>query len=385
MRDSGYLTGSTSIDKHSRSSGDQLGTADLLAIAQTHDPKITSRTLEFWRHQDLLPHAKRVGQDGARPIWTYPAEAADQLCALLRLRAATRDPDLLRAALWLGGYPVPVIRAQHSMITVFRKLQADIEKELTKRSVTDEEHGRGQVLAEVARDMAASRKGPIPRFARQSLADRTTAFETILKLGLGETLPLQELATNADQVERVMGLHRGRHYRPNGVGPWLMGPADEGLALVQELGSLPKLTETLETATSDELEQARPFVRTLLTGIAAFSQMADAFAGYHNAAGLAAAVALKESPLIPVMILAWVISALRSETLTSNMTEVNEALTSSVFPVADRARQLAALPPDEQEARLARLPWSNQNQLRRLIKAFGTERAMSHNAQADET
>jgi hypothetical protein len=75
-----------------------------------------------------------------------------------------------------------------------------------------------------------------PRFARRSLADRTTAFETILKLGLGETLPSEALGTNADQVEWAMGLRRGRHYRPNGVGPWLTGPADEGLALVQEFG-----------------------------------------------------------------------------------------------------------------------------------------------------
>jgi len=271
------------------------------------------------------------------------------------------------------------------MITVFRKLQADMEKELAKRSDASKGHSREQALAEAARDMAASRKTPIPRFTRQSLADRTSAFETILKLGLGEKLPPQELATSADQVERVMGLHRARHYRPNGVGPWLTGPADEGLALVQELGSLPKLTETLESATVTELEQARPFVRTFLTGIAAFSQMADAFAGYNNASGLASAVALKESPLIPVMILAWVISALRSEALSSSMTEVNEALTSSVFPVADRARELAALPPDEQEARLARLPWGNQNQLRRLIKAFSTERAISHDPQVDGT
>jgi hypothetical protein len=259
------------------------------------------------------------------------------------------------------------------MITVFHKLRADLEKELAKRSVTGVEDDRRRAVAEVARDMAASRKTPIPRFARQSLADRTTAFETILKLGLGEDLPPQELSTSADQVERTMGLHRGRHYRPNGVGPWLTGPADEGLALVQEFGSLPKLTETLESTTTTELEQARPFVRTLLTGIAAFSQMADARAGYHNAAGLAAAVALQESPLIPIMILAWVISALRSETLTNSMTEVNEALTTDVFPVTERARQLAALPPEEQEARLTQLPWRNRNQLRRLMDAFDAE------------
>ena len=87
------------MDVPSGSSGDRLGTADLLAVAQGIEPGTSERTLEFWRHRDLLPHAERTGQQGTRPVWTYPSDAADQLRALLRLRRATKDPDLLRAAL----------------------------------------------------------------------------------------------------------------------------------------------------------------------------------------------------------------------------------------------------------------------------------------------
>src|SRR5712691_2590669 len=117
----------------SGSSSSRLTTADLLAMAHEHKPAATERTLEHWRHQELLPHAERTGQEGARPVWTYPAEAADQLSALMRLRVTTKDPDLLRAALWFEGYPLTVARARSSMIRALRKVRDEVEKELAKR------------------------------------------------------------------------------------------------------------------------------------------------------------------------------------------------------------------------------------------------------------
>ena len=52
------------------------------------------------------------------------------------------------------------------------------------------------------------------------------------------------------------------------------------------------------------------------------------------------------------------------------MTAVFQALSDSVLPVRDRLRHLAALSPAERAAQLPQLeqlPWSKQNQVRRLI------------------
>jgi hypothetical protein len=361
------------METPSGSSNDRLRTAELLAMARRTEPNTSERTLEFWRHQDLLPHAERTGQEGSRPVWTYPAAAADQLCALLHLRQATKDPDLLRAALWFDGYPVPTSRAQDSMTRCLHRLQVDLQKQLARRRTGTRQQGgqdRGDVLAEVARDLAVQRRTPIPRFGRQSLAARQQAFETILRLGLGEELTPGQLDHTGAAVERVMGIDQARRYRSSGAQPWLTGPPAESLALVHEMGSLPHVTGTLESADDRDLEAARPLARTLLTGISAFSLMADAFVGYPNASGLGAAPFLSDSPLIRVMVLAWAISITRSPVLATNLAEISGALTDSILPIRAAARELAAIPEPELAERLRNLPPRDQNRLKRLIDVF---------------
>jgi hypothetical protein len=362
------------MSQASGSSQDRLSTAQLLALAQESEPGVTERMLELWRHQDLLPKAERTGQDGTRPVWTYPTQAAAQLGALLRLRAATKDPNLLRPALWFDGYRVPTSRVRESMLAVLRKIQAEVDKELARRSAArgqDPEHGRSQALAEIARDLASRRGTGLPRHGRQRLDDRTRGFETMFRLGLGEEPSPSQLDDHASAaVERVMGVDQARRYRPGGIPPWLTGPPAEGLAVFQEIGSLPRLLEALDSADEAELEQARPFVRTLLTGLAAFSQIADAFAGYRNASGLAAAEALKDEPMIRIMATAMVISAMRIQELAANIQDVNATLTTTILPVEADARKIATMPEAEREARISKLTWPEQRRIRRLISKF---------------
>jgi hypothetical protein len=362
------------MDELNGSTDGRLSTSQLLALAQAAEPGVTERMLELWRHQDLLPKAERTGQDGTRPVWTYPAEAVDQLQALLRLRAATKDPNLLRSALWFGGYGVSMARARQSMIAVLEKLQADIEKELARRAAAkglDHEEGRSQALADVARDVASRRKTSLPRFGRQRQDARARGLEALFRLGIGEESALDQLDDDtAVAVERVMGVDQGRRYRPRGVQPWLTGHPGEGMIAFQQFGSLPRLIEALESGDDQEFEQARPFARTILTGIAAFSQIADAFAGYRNASGFAAVVTLKEEPLISVMATAFVVSAMRLPEMATNIQTVNATLVDTILPAEARARNLAAVPEDEREARISNLPWAEQRRIRRLIAAF---------------
>jgi hypothetical protein len=348
-----------------------VSTAELLEIAHRGEPAVTERTLELWRHQDLLPKAQRTGQRGTRPIWTYPGEAVAQLQALIRLRTATKDPNLLRSALWFEGHPVPTARVQTSMIAVMRKVQADVAKELGKRAAAkghDDELGRSQAIADVARELAARRGRGLPRFGRQPSEDRAQGVETMFRLLMGEDpalAPLDQQAAAA--AERFMGLDQARRYHAPGTGPWLTSAPAEGLASFQQFGSLPRLIEAVESADEDEFEQARPLACTFMNGIAAFSQLADAFAGYRNAAGLAAVEAIKDQPLISVMATAFIISGMRASEMALSIREVNAALIGSILPTEAAVKRIAEMPEAEREARIGELPWPAQRRIRRMI------------------
>jgi hypothetical protein len=363
-----------------------VDTAALVALAQTVEPNTTERTLEFWRSQGLLPHAERTGQDGVRPVWTYPAEASDQLQALLRLRSLSKDPHLLRVALWFDGYSVPTGQVRSSMIDQLRRLQEDLNKELAKRSSTTEQDtgtARWEAIEEIARTYARRRKGTT-RFGRQRLHEREQAFAVLFGLGMGEPAAVEALDTTAEAAERALGLDQARRYRPNGVGPWLTGPAADGMALFAQVGSLPRLIETLEETDDAELDTARPVAFTLLTGLAAFSQMADAFAGYRNAAGIAGLDILADNLLVRTLLPAMVVALIRSPAIAKNLAMVHSALADTILPAHNDLHRLATLPPDKLAERLPNLDkmsWSQQNQVRRLIDSA----RVNHDTSNDET
>jgi hypothetical protein len=115
----------------------------------------------------------------------------------------------------------------------------------------------------------------------------------------------------------------------------------------QQIGSLPRLAEALDSADDSEMARASEFARTFIRGIAVFSQIADAFAGHRNASGLAAAEVLQADPGVRVIFIAWFIPAMRLESFANNLQDVVASLTGTVLPVQTQAQQLAALPQAE--------------------------------------
>jgi hypothetical protein len=101
--------------------------SDLLAIAQRFEPETSTRTLEYWRQEHLLPRPERGEQDGIRPTWWYPSATRAQLEELLRLRQRTVEPDDLRIALWFKGYDVPTAQARASSMGFLKGLVAEFE------------------------------------------------------------------------------------------------------------------------------------------------------------------------------------------------------------------------------------------------------------------
>ena len=364
-------------DRASPSEGtDRLTTADLLAAFD--DPAVTARTLKFWRHRGLLPKAQRTGQQGKRPEWTYPAEAGDQLGALLQLRTKTKDPDLARVGLFFEGFPIETRLVRASIGAVLETALASMVKEVDKRrspgAAGDE--ANWEALEQIARVLAGKRGANAPRaMAGNAARIRERAMALTLGLVLGDEGSTARLEQDARHVERMIGLDRGRRPR-GGLPPWLDGPAGEGLEAFSHYGSLPALIETMRTATDDELTASRALARIMLDGITAFTRIADSVAGSDNASGFGAIAVFRGEPMAAVWLLAFVIAAGRSSTLNEGLRSAVDSLSQHVLPVDAHARELAALDPGELQDRLPeleRLPFVEQVRIKRLIAQHRSE------------
>lgn len=356
------------------STSERLQIAQLLDLAAETDPSVTERTMEFWRHQGLLPRPHRSGQNGKTPLWTYPPEAANQLRALLRLRHQTKDPNVLRAALWYDGHSIDDARVRSSIIAYLSQMRDSCEKELAKRSsMADDPEARWQAIRAVAELMAKKRGKGFPRFSRQALSERTDAIALTLGLVLGDEQAMQHLEANAPAVERLIGVERGRRFRPGGAGPWLDGPAEEGLESFAQMGSLPRLIAVVDAATDEQLEVARDLGRTLLGGVSAFSRIADTMVGRDNASGMGGMRMLDGDAHAALFIVPLVLSMLSSSELAQNLGQVLAAIQSNILPLEQHARELASLSDQERAERLknlAELPFVEQVRIKRLLVEF---------------
>jgi len=356
------------------STSDDLETAQLIALASKIGSPVTERTLEFWRHQGLLPHPERTGHRGKRPVWTYRPETADQLRALLDLRRHIRDPNVLRAALWYDGYQIETARVRISMSKYLQQLRDDFERELDKQKETgDDPAARWLAIQAVARVLAGRRTKELPRLNRQALSQRSSGIALSLGLLFGNEEAMRHLEADAPAVERLIGLDRGRRFRPSGVEPWLVAPPEEGLASFAQVGSIERLITVVIDATDQELQVARNLARTFLGGITAFSRIADAIEGRDNASGMAGIRVFENDPHASLIVVPLFLSILSSSELAQNLGQVIEALQKNVLPVELRARELAAMSEEERNGQLqnlTHLPFMEQIRIKRLLDEF---------------
>lgn len=358
-------------------STERLTTADLLDAAP--DAALTARTLEYWRQEGLLPKAERTGQSGKRPQWTYPVQAADQLAALLRLREKTKRPDILRVALWFGGFPIEPSRVRASVAAVLRDLleRLTLEVERSRGQGADTGDLTWQALEQIGHHLAGQRgSNSLPRYARQSRKERDRSMTLMLGLLLADDGASARVDKDAPHLERMLGVHRGRRARAP-LPAWLDGPARVGLETFADFASLPALIEAVQAATDDEVQASRAVARVMLDGMIAFSRIADAFAVTDNPAGLAAMKVFGDEPTTAVWMTAFVIAIARSKALDENLRAIVAALRNDLLPLEDRARELAALPPDDLHQRLPgleSLSFIEQVRLKRLIAEYRDER-----------
>jgi hypothetical protein len=344
-------------------------------MAQQVEARTTGRTLEHWRSQDLLPKLVRGEQQGLRPTWTYPDIAGAQLKALMTLRQRTRNPNVLRCALWFTGYFVPTARVRKSATEFLSNLLGEFNAAVAARmdhAVTPDD-ARWDVVDTVARTIAGKRNREVPRQGRQKLADRHSGMALAIGLVLGVEGAAERIPLDALHAERMMGLDRARRFKPDGVEPWLSGPAGEGLATFARTANLNQMIELLTSSSDDEFEEARSAGRAMVESIAAFSKLADALAGRPNVSGMAGVATLLDDPFLGIMMPPFVLSIRTVPEDGRLLDRTLEAISGAVAPIQTAVSEFDALPTEVREERMRNIrlmPFAQSLQARRILEEF---------------
>lgn len=185
---------------------------------------VKPRRLAGWRERKLLPHPTLFGHEGKRPIWAYPPGTDERLRSVVRWRGTTRDLESIKVGVWADGFDVPVEEIRSSILRVLEAFEKSQREEL-RRFADPQANGddlRDPELLSTALDAfadeAARKRGsfPVPRLVEMRLADRTRGMRYALDLAFG----LEPQPEDAVQLERVLGIRRGRSGTARGGIPW---------------------------------------------------------------------------------------------------------------------------------------------------------------------
>ena len=201
---------------------------DLEQLAVSLDVKL--RRLAGWRERDLIPHPTLFGHEGKRPIWAYPPGTDQRLRSVVRWRRTTPDLDSIPVGVWADGIDVPVDQVRSAILRVLEGYEHSQKQELSR--FADSQSSAEELLQdpdqlETALDAFADETArmrarfPVPRRVEMRLADRRRGMRYGLDLAYG----LKPKAEDAAQLERVLGISRGRSGTARGDLPW---EPDEG-------------------------------------------------------------------------------------------------------------------------------------------------------------
>jgi hypothetical protein len=345
---------------------DGLTSSDLIELAATSGYPVTERQLEEWRAEKYLPPTRRLKNEGRRPVWVHPPEAPAQLLALLKLREETRNPDLLRVALWYQGYAVPIDAVRASML---RRLQLLVD-ELERTISADENNGvEADRLMEFAEELAGRRgkRSVGPRTPRMRRDERVQGLAYLLAMFLGDARAGD--VGDAIQAERVLGLSWGR----GGLGKqykWIDSAPGEEAANLSGVLSLPGWLVAVSQASDGELLAARETSMALMTALQVVAMFLDATVG-PSAAGLAA---FKDPSPLPVeyvpFLVAFFLVMLRANT--AGFVELAPVIGRAVTSRAD-FEAFVRLEPAEREKRLASVTTKDAITLRKMLQTYNEQ------------
>ncbi|MFD4829209.1 hypothetical protein ACFWPV_05030 [Streptomyces uncialis] len=304
-------------------------------------------------------------------MWVYPPGTERQIVSLGRWRQRTKDLGVLRVLLWLEGFPIGTSAARSSLVAALHTAEDTLRKHITPSPAPAAAPGSAagqEPIASLAAELA-SKRGPdaLPRPIRQSAADRVRSVELLLRtFGLGEVPTASD--SEAFEIERLLGVAPGRRHKVDGAGPWLTGSPHDLLSAGLTL-ALPVLAQTMETASDSELEEARPFARSLFHLMPLAARLIGATHGNDNHAGFGGIAHLDEEPeLGPLMVAVTVGMRRTAPEMADNLAAIHASLQSVPDAMAS-IKALLDMPQAVVDQNLAGQPVSVRHRIDRVVEA----------------
>jgi hypothetical protein len=340
----------------------------LIDLASKNGYALTTRMLETFRDQGLMPRTERSGNRGRAPIWRYPVGAEKQLLLLLRWREYTTKPRTLEVLLWLGGYPIPLNHVRSSVVEFLSDLQREIDLQLALAADIEVEQLTDRKARQAAIQASAQvleRKkelnAVLPRTFGGTPEDRATAIEDLMSAFLTGSVAAPTEA-RAEAVEKLMGVDIGR--QPTAIGPaWLTGPATDLFVTLGEV-NLHSMLAAAQGATDPQWRAARPNAEAMVRFLPVIVGMMRAMTGEDNPAGWGMLGGLNNEPDSALLILALML------TMGTRSVGDPDAVATTLREQGDKRveiRALLAVPEEEVNHNLAKQPPEVAAQARRII------------------
>jgi hypothetical protein len=183
---------------------------------------VTKRTFEEWRHRGLIEHPTRVGFDGKRPLWAYPAEAPKQLREIVRLRRQTPHLDAILIMLWARDLTASVDDVRAALLSILDRFEQTLLRDIAKvgapgatvDDLRDHPDAMRLALERYADEVARRRtRSPDKHRVRMTLAERQRGWFYMLAPFFDQ----QRDDADALHAERVLGIARGRSGTAGGL------------------------------------------------------------------------------------------------------------------------------------------------------------------------
>jgi hypothetical protein len=230
----------------------------LIDAARAAGFKVTSKQIDRWRLEKLLPEPTRASRGRSAGVARVPSEdTVPQLLALCGLLKEMRSLDRAAFRLWIDGFDVPLPRVQVAL----KKMVSITPSRLI--ALTEEE--RETVIADAEVNMAEDRNAPkgVRQYARRGKLAPVVHSIVDIASGVDPTQWPSELFQDASRgFEEMSGLARGRTGSPElNVKPWIRNDsADvfaESVILSRDFESV------IDASTPEQLDRARRVFRCI--------------------------------------------------------------------------------------------------------------------------
>jgi hypothetical protein len=229
----------------------------LIDAAKAAGFKITSKQIDRWRLEELLPEPVAAGRGrGGGVARVPPAETIPQLLALCACLKGSRSFERAAFQLWIDNFNIPLSRvraALKKMATVAPATLAAMSKDQRAIVLADAETEAAEQRTTPKGVRSYARQGKLAPFVEKMVGGTT---------GDPRLWPEAERQAFAHDFEEVSGLNKGRVGAPElNVKPWIKGDTSE--SVVEAVALAHNFHTAVDDSSPEQFDRARRVFRNL--------------------------------------------------------------------------------------------------------------------------